>query len=201
MLTTTKILLLSISRIIAAQKGKNMTTTFQPFKTHLNGNHASQNNTHIEITPQLEKTLPQQQQVKPKELLPNVEQKEIPLRHSSKAQDQLTLLLSQIYASQRTYSDKGQMMEYRDEIFQFVLQDFPISKIREAFIEFIKRSPDLPTPSDIYNILRPNPEPLSEAVYRSLKKRSSEGDFLYKIERKYIDAYEVRELAKIRNPT
>ena len=86
---------------------------------------------------------------------------------------ELTDLLSQTFASQKTFGDKAQMMEYRDGMFQLILADYPIRRIREAFIQFVSRKADLPSPSDIVNLIDPLPEPLSPALYVSLQKRPS----------------------------
>lgn len=45
------------------------------------------------------------------------------------------------------------MMEYRDGMFQMILGDYPLEKVKWAFIEHIKTSADLPTPSDIVKLI------------------------------------------------
>jgi hypothetical protein len=63
------------------------------------------------------------------------------------------MLLQQAYACQKTYADKAEMMEYRDGMFQEILKDYALFEIKKAFIEHIRRSPDLPTPSDIEKLI------------------------------------------------
>lgn len=123
----------------------------------------------------------------------------VALEKSPKAQDELTRLLYQTYASQRTYGDKAEMMEYRDGMFQMVLADYTFEQIKQAFIQHIKRSPELPTPSDIIKIIDPPPEPLSVAVYTALKKRiQDEGYFPYSTEVNFMRAFEKQEMDKVR---
>lgn len=89
-------------------------------------------------------------------------------------------------------------MDYRDGMFQMVLEDFTFREIRAAFVEFIKTKPDLPSPSDIANIINPPKQPLSAALYIDLKSRSKQGYFMYSDERAFCAAYEAQELAKVR---
>ena len=78
---------------------------------------------------------------------------ETPLRESVAHQNQLTMLLQQTYACQKTYADKAEMMEYRDGMFQEILKDYALFEIKKAFIEHVRTSPDLPTPSDIIKLI------------------------------------------------
>lgn len=45
------------------------------------------------------------------------------------------------------------MMEYRDAMFQEILGEYALFEVRKAFVEHIKRSPDLPTPSCIVKLI------------------------------------------------
>jgi hypothetical protein len=128
-------------KIIADRKENGTMTTSQHIGTHLSGILASQS--------QKEQTL----QAKPSQLPSQSLPKETPLRESVEAQNQLTLLLQQAYACQKTYADKAEMMEYRDGMFQMILGDYPLEKVKWAFIEHIKTSADLPTPSDIVKLI------------------------------------------------
>ncbi len=74
------------------------------------------------------------------------------------------MLLQQTYACQKTYADKAEMMEYRDGMFQISLADYAFFEIKKAFIEFIKRFPDLPTPSIIIKLIE------EDRKYRLMKK-------------------------------
>lgn len=123
---------------------------------------------------------------------------EIPITQSPQGQDQLTLLLSQAYAAQATYGDKAQMMEWRDAMFQLILGRFPFRQVKGAFVKFLERNRDLPTPSDIVNIIEPPQQQLSAAMYVSLRKRAADGEWLLSDDRAYIEAFEAQEMAKMR---
>lgn len=118
------------------------------------------------------------------------------LAESMEAQNQLTILLSQVYAAQATYGDKAQMMEMKDQIFQMVLGRFPFSRIKAAFLKFLETERDLPTPSDIVKIMEPPPEKLSESMYINLKKKASEG-WIGDSERQFINEFERRQFDKV----
>lgn len=121
---------------------------------------------------------------------------QVPLKDSPRAQDELTRLLYQTFASQKTYGDKAEMMEYRDGMFQMILAEFPFHRIKAALLEHVRRKPDLPTPSDIYNLLDPPKEPLSSAVYVGLKQRIQEGYYPLSAEREFLRAFEQQELRR-----
>jgi len=91
------------------------------------------------------------------------------------------------------------MMAYRDAMFQLVLAEYPFQRIREAFIEHVSRKPELPTPSDIVNIIEP-PKPKPDwAAYVAIKKRAHEGDYIYPDERQFIsqcEQYAVSRMAE-----
>lgn len=74
------------------------------------------------------------------------------------------MLLEQVYASQKTYGDKAEMMEYRDAMFQEILKDYALFEVRKAFIEHVRKSPDLPTPSDIVKLIE------DDRIYRLVEK-------------------------------
>jgi cell pole-organizing protein PopZ len=120
------------------------------------------------------------------------------LKDDRSGQEQLTRLLSQTYASQQTYGDKAQMMEYRDQMFQMVLEDYPFSTIRQAFIQHVKTSSCLPTPHDIIRLIDPSMEPLSESVYIRISNRMKDpSQWITPDERRYMQRFESRELRKI----
>lgn len=131
--------------------------------------------------------------------LPSVVPPERQLQNNPEAQDQLTQLLSQTYASQQTYGDKAQMMEYRDQMFQLVLGEYSLTQIQKAFVEHVKRSPNLPTPHDIASIIDPSLEPLSQAMYIRISEKIKDGSsWVTDAEREYMRRYEARELSKVK---
>ncbi len=88
------------------------------------------------------------------------------------------------------------MMEYRDQMFQVILADCSISDITEAFIEHVRRKSDLPTPSDIYNIINPPPPKPDWAAYQGLKHQQKQDLYLTPEERKYISWCEAQAIEK-----
>ena len=91
------------------------------------------------------------------------------------------------------------MMEFRDGMFQLVLGGYPFAAVREAFIGHVQRKSDLPTPSDIVNLIDPPPAPLSQAVYIDIRKRAREvNQYITREEKAYVRAFEEQEMAKVR---
>lgn len=118
------------------------------------------------------------------------------LKNDPDGQDQLTTLLSQTYASQNTYADKAKMMEYRDQMFQQALAEYPIALIREGFIAHVKRKPAIPTPSDIINIIDP-PEPQPDwAAYVGIKNKIKNDIYVTPDQREYLRWCEEQAIIK-----
>lgn len=87
-------------------------------------------------------------------------------------------------------------MEYRDQMFQATLANYPIKLIREGFVKHVSRKPTLPTPSDIINIIDPpEPEP-SASVYIGLQNKIKGGRYTTKKERDYLTWCEEKAIAK-----
>jgi hypothetical protein len=84
------------------------------------------------------------------------------------AQNELTRLLEQTYSCQKTYADKAEMMEYRDGMFQIILAEYAFFEIKSAFLQHVRQSPDLPTPSDIVKLIE------ADRKYRLMEKPSIE---------------------------
>lgn len=122
----------------------------------------------------------------PKRMPQKLRWDEMPLSQSREAQEQLTRLLTQTYASQQTYGDKAAMMEYRDGMFQMVLAECSFRQIREAFLQHVRESSSLPAPSDIYRrIVPPEPEP-DWAAYVGLKEQRKQDVYLTREQRDYL---------------
>lgn len=89
--------------------------------------------------------------------------------------------------------------EGKVEMFKLVLGEYSYRQIRDGFVQYLKRNPDMPAPSDICNIIDPEPEPLSGAVYIQIKKQLRDGNvFVSDRERAYCEAYEKQEMNKVR---
>jgi len=78
-----------------------------------------------------------------------------------------------------------------------VLHEFPVRDITKALFVYLRKptSRDIPTPGDLMSILRPEPV-FDSHVYASLKRKSSEGGYLYGSELAYVRAYEDHALHK-----
>lgn len=88
------------------------------------------------------------------------------------------------------------MMEYRDQMFQSVLSDYPIDVIRAAFLTFVKRNKALPTPSCIVGIIEP-PEPIPDmAIYVGIRNKVKVGIFVSQREHEYLRWCEERAIQK-----
>lgn len=121
------------------------------------------------------------------------------LRDDPEGQDQLTRLLYQTYASQATYGDKAQMMEYRDQMFQLVLGEYTSEQVSAAFLEHIRRSRELPTPHCIAKRIDPSLEPLSSAMYVRISEKIKDGSsWVSDEEREYMRRFEAQELKKVK---
>jgi len=88
------------------------------------------------------------------------------------------------------------MMEYRDGMFQTMLGEYSFAEIKDAFLQHVKRSPNLPTPSHIINIL--DPEPVFDyATYVEIcEKIREDAVYVTQAERRYKDAYEQEKIRK-----
>lgn len=143
-------------------------------------------------------TLPRAQLMKAKESsLPAVPAAKL-LRNDPDGQDSLTTMLYQTYASQATYGDKAQMMEYRDRMFQLVLADYPIEVITMAFIQHLKLSSTLPTPHCIAKLIDPSLEPLSAAMFVRIREKIKNQQFVSDAEHEYLRRFEAQELRKVK---
>lgn len=77
-------------------------------------------------------------------------------------------------------------------MFQMVLADYPIGKIKAAFKAYLKTNSDMPAPADIVHLIeRGNKPPLNQAVYIELCRRDRAERFSqFTWEREYIRDYE-----------
>lgn len=125
-------------------------------------------------------------------------EKLVTVKDDPAAQDQLTDLLCQVYASQQTYGDKAQMMDWRDKMFQLVLGNYTIAQVTTAFMEHVRRSSALPTPHDIAVLIEPSLAPLSSAMFVRLTAKAKQGQWLTSDEREYMRRFEAQELRKVK---
>lgn len=122
--------------------------------------------------------------------------KEPPLKDDPQGQDQLTDMLAQCYSLLKKYGEKAEQTELRDQGFQWLLGQYPISQIKEAFKKFMLTAREIPVPADILAILDPTTQPLSEAVYIRISRKAPEDRDWQDYE--YMRAYENREMRKLK---
>lgn len=97
----------------------------------------------------------------------------------------------------KKYCEAADVTAIRDAGFQWVLGDYSIDQVRDAFRQYLKTGKEIPTPADIIEILGPSVKKMCGRVYQRLVERSKEGPFaLTQAETDYIDLYEQRQLGR-----
>lgn len=77
-----------------------------------------------------------------------------------------------IYDTQQTFGKDPEQMNNLTKLFLFTLADYPYELISKALRFFIKHNKEMPTPSDIVNIIeRDGKPPFDKAVYITLMKK------------------------------
>lgn len=121
------------------------------------------------------------------------------LRNSNESKIQFCEFLSQCYDGLNTYGKTPEQLENLTGLFLEVLGGYPIEVVKNAFLQHIKRSSNLPTPADIMNIIDPLPEELSPSMYVSIMKECTiGGKLLWGDKKRYVEEFERREMAKVR---
>lgn len=108
----------------------------------------------------------------------------------------LVKALSRICAMQGKYGKTAAELETMVEGFCWVLAEYTTDQVIDAMGIHIKKSRDIPTPSDIEHIINPPPPKIDWAMYVSLKKKSSDGAWLLSDEREFVRNCE--NMAKVR---
>lgn len=94
------------------------------------------------------------------------------LREDQDAKRTLTNLLSQCYDAQKVYGKEPEQLENLNKMFHFVLADYPIEKIQQAFKYYLKHNAEMPAAADIAQIIeRGNKPPFDRAVYTAISKK------------------------------
>lgn len=85
------------------------------------------------------------------------------------------MMLSQSFRALKLYGREPEDFAAIDAMFQLVLADYPIDKIKQAFAVYLKRHNELPAPADIVQIIeRDGKPPLERAVYIAISKKQPE---------------------------
>ena len=119
-----------------------------------------------------------------------------PICESVKAQNALTALLTRTYIIQKKYGEQADHVKVRDDEFQRKLGHFCFNEVERAFEVYTNRRNDIPSPSDIINILEPPPPIFKEAMFISIKQKSKWA-YITSDEWNYCSGYEQQELAKL----
>jgi hypothetical protein len=87
----------------------------------------------------------------------------------------MTAMLTQCFRALKLYGRDADDFDAINAMFQLVLADYPIDKIKQAFAVYLKRCNELPAPADIVQIIeRDGKPPLERAVYIAISKKQPE---------------------------
>ena len=98
------------------------------------------------------------------------------LTHDPVGKAELSNLLFQCFDTLKIYGKEPEQMKSINALFQFVLADYHIVKIREAFVFYLKHNNELPAPSDIVQIIERggNKPPFEKSVYIAITRKPPE---------------------------
>lgn len=97
--------------------------------------------------------------------------------------------MSKICALQKAYGKMEAELETLVDGFVWILGDYPAEQVFMALKNAVARSPEIPTPSDVYNLLNPVEEPPSTTLYIDIMKRVTEGDYLWGDDKEFVEKY------------
>lgn len=98
----------------------------------------------------------------------------------------------------KKYGEAADVTAMRDAGFQWMLGEYPIEKVRNAFRQYLKTGKEIPTPADIIEILDPSAKPKCGQVYARLLSLSRTGPFsLTTAENEYLKLYEQQKMVGI----
>jgi len=78
---------------------------------------------------------------------------------------ELIKMLGVCFESQKTYGQDASKIESLVKIFDFILTDYDIEDIRQAFMNHLQNKTDFPTPACIMELLKPRGVDISAAAY------------------------------------
>jgi len=116
----------------------------------------------------------------------------LPLMHDEKGKAELSVLLLQCYDGLKTYGKEPEQLKGLNGLFQVILADYPMDKIREAIVYYLNTNSGMPDPGDIVQIImRGNKPPFKGSVYvRLSQKRQEFPEDMTHEEWEYIKDYE-----------
>lgn len=89
---------------------------------------------------------------------------------------------------QRTYGKQGGDLQTMVNVFCEVLKDCEPEDVVKAMEVWMRKSPEFPTPADIRQIIKPEPQ-FSKEVYISIQERRKRGEFITDDEIRYERRY------------
>lgn len=117
----------------------------------------------------------------------------LPLMRDETGKAELSILLLQCYEALKVYGKEPEQLKNVNAMFQLALADYPMAKIREAILFYIRHNSGLPDPGDIIQIIMRggNKPPFERSVYVRLAQKHKEfpGE-LTREEWAYIKDYE-----------
>lgn len=96
----------------------------------------------------------------------------VSLQNDDTGKVKLLDILGFCFSTLKTYGKEPEQLASANRMFQFVLADYPIDKISEAFKYYFSTNAEMPTPSDIVGIIkRGKKPPMDKAVYTALSMK------------------------------
>ena len=97
---------------------------------------------------------------------------ELALIQDPKGRQELSSFVAQCFEALKTYGKEPEQMVAVANMFQMVLADYPIDKIKSAFKAYLKTHSDMPAPADIAHLIERGTKPaLDRSVYVELCRR------------------------------
>jgi hypothetical protein len=94
---------------------------------------------------------------------------------------ELLVYTKQCFDTLKTYGKTPEQLETISEMFVTVLSKYPMERIKPAFLQWIERNSEMPTPADIINLIDPPPPPPWKpdwAYYVAIKESIKRGNFV-----------------------
>lgn len=118
-----------------------------------------------------------------------VESTSVTLTHDAAGKSKLTDILGFCFDTLKTYGKEPEQLASANRMFQFVLADYPIEKISEAFKYYFSTNSEMPTPADIVSLIKRGNRPaFDKSVYIRLEKKGY--DSRTRDEDEYMKDYE-----------
>lgn len=130
-----------------------------------------------------------------------------PLKDSIEGRNQLGLLLAQCFDTMKLYGKEPQQMKSAAALFNLVLAEYCMDEIQAAFVAYLSRNSEMPTPSDIMALIKRNGKPpLEKSIYVALAQKKERTTFtecgvtancLTLDEEKYMAEYEAEMMGVV----